>query len=49
MGVINKSINVYSNAKESHVILKIKGKVITKKEAMVPENTLDNTASPVKK
>jgi len=49
VGTINKSIHVYSNAKTSPVTLKVKGKILAKSAATMPEKEVNKTASPVKK
>ncbi len=49
VGTINKSIYVNSNAKVSPVTLKIKGKILAKSGAAVPEKKVDKIASPVNK
>jgi hypothetical protein len=49
VGVINKSVYVYSNAKESPVTLKIKGKVEAKSAQTMPEKKVEDTGAPVNK
>jgi hypothetical protein len=49
VGVINKTIHVYSNAKQSNITLRIKGKVVAKSGAAIPEKKVDKSASPVNK
>ena len=49
VGNINKSIRVVSNAKNANVTLKIKGKILAKSSATIPEKKVDKTASPVNK
>jgi hypothetical protein len=49
IGMINKSIHVYSNAKTSPVTLKITGKIDAKSESVLPEKQVDNTAAPINK
>lgn len=45
IGVINKSIQVYSNATEKNVVLKIKGKINAQTTKM-PEKNADNAGTP---
>ncbi len=49
IGIINKSIYVYSNAKTSPVTLKIKGKILAQGESRMPEKKMDQDAAPVNK
>lgn len=49
MGAINKSVHVYSNAKVSPITLKIKGKVVAKSAAQMPEKKVEKTGAPVNK
>ncbi len=49
IGMINKSVHVYSNAKVSPISLKIKGKINAKSQSKLPEKELDATGSPVNK
>ena len=49
VGNINKSITVQSNATQSTVILKIKGRVEAAPAAAVPQNNLKGSGAPVKK
>jgi len=49
IGAINKSVYVYSNAKESPLTLKIKGKVQAKSAQTMPEKKMDNASAPVNK
>lgn len=49
VGIINKSIYVYSNAKTSPVTLKIKGKVLAEGETSLPEKKMDKAGAPVNK
>jgi hypothetical protein len=49
IGIINKSIHVYSNAKTSPVTLKIKGKVLAEGESKMPEKNMETSGSPVNK
>jgi len=49
IGMINKSVHVYSNAKVSPISLKIKGKINAKSQSKMPEKNLDNATSPVNK
>lgn len=49
VGKINKSILVYSNAKQSTITLKIKGKVVVATATTVPEKNLDDNGSPANK
>ncbi|MEZ5082996.1 MAG: DUF1573 domain-containing protein [Bacteroidales bacterium] len=49
VGVINKSISVYSNASQSPITLRIKGKVYAQSAAQLPEKNVDNSGSPVNK
>jgi hypothetical protein len=46
LGLINKSVQVYSNATEKTVVLKIKGKVHAQKSAM-PEKSKESAGTPV--
>lgn len=48
VGLINKSIQVYSNATQKNVVLKIKGKV-HKPSSTMPEKTTSTQGSPVNK
>ena len=47
IGPINKSVTIYSNAKNKQVILRIKGKVIAKPSKTLPEKSVDRSATPV--
>lgn len=49
VGVINKSIHVYSNATESPVTLRIKGTVHSASESKMPEKKVDNGSAPINK
>lgn len=49
IGMINKSIHVYSNAKVPTVTLKIKGKIESPSATKAPEKKVDNTGTPVNK
>ena len=49
VGIINKSVTIYSNAKNKSVVLKIKGKVAAKPKEALPEKTTDVDATPVNK
>jgi uncharacterized protein YbbC (DUF1343 family) len=49
VGTINKSITVQSNATESIVVLRIKGKVEAATATAAPENNLQGSGAPVKK
>ena len=49
VGPINKTVTVNSNAKTARVVLSIKGNVIAKPADKVPENTNDNSATPIQK
>jgi hypothetical protein len=49
IGMINKSVHVYSNAKKSPISLKIKGKVLAQSESNMPEKSVSNEGSPVNK
>ncbi len=49
LGMINKTITVYSNAKTSPVVLRIKGKVIRKPKEMMPVKKTNKDATPVSK
>jgi hypothetical protein len=46
---INKTITVYSNGKTNRVVLSIKGNVVAKPAATVPEKTNDQSSTPVNK
>lgn len=49
VGMINKSISVYSNASESPITLRIKGKVNSASATQLPEKNVDASSSPVNK
>jgi len=49
VGRINKSIRVYSNAKQSVVTLKVKGQVIKTEANTLPGKNLQSSGAPVKK
>jgi hypothetical protein len=49
VGTINKSIHVYSNASQSPVTLKIKGKVEAVTATTLPEKNLNDSGAPVNK
>lgn len=49
VGTINKTIRVYSNATTSPINLKIKGKILAKSAAKMPEKSIDQTGTPVNK
>jgi hypothetical protein len=49
VGTISKTISVYSNAKQSPVVLRIKGKVVAESASALPEKKLENDGSPVNK
>jgi uncharacterized protein DUF1573 len=47
VGVINKSVTIYSNASNNPIILRIKGKVVKAPAQNMPEKTIDKSGSPV--
>jgi hypothetical protein len=49
IGPINKTVTVTSNAKTARVVLQIKGSVVAKPTATLPEKTGDQGATPVSK
>lgn len=49
VGLISKTITVYSNAKEAQVTLKIKGNILGVPQEKLPEKAIDNSSSPVNK
>lgn len=49
VGMINKSIHVYSNAKVSPLTLKIKGKIEVASATKAPEKEVDAAGAPVNK
>lgn len=49
VGIINKTVTIYSNAPNSSVILRIKGKVTSKPKQKLPLKKTDNNATPVNK
>lgn len=49
MGRINKSVTIYSNAKNNPVILRIKGNVVSTPPEQMPEKNIDENSSPVNK
>ncbi len=49
VGNINKSITVQSNATQSTVVLRVKGKVEAAPATALPEKNLNNSGAPVKK
>jgi hypothetical protein len=49
VGLISKTITVYSNAKEATVTLKIKGNIQAGAAEKMPEKTLENSATPINK
>lgn len=49
LGMINKSIHVYSNAVKSPVTLKIKGKIETASATQAPEKAVNKAGAPVNK
>lgn len=49
VGVINKSITVYSNGKVSPITLKIKGKILAATDTQMPTKKVDQTGAPVNK
>lgn len=49
VGIINKSIQVYSNASDSPLTLKIKGKVLAQGKSSLPEKKSDDSGSPINK
>ena len=49
VGAINKSIQVYSNAKKSPIVLKIKGRVEAATATVLPEKKANSSVSPVNK
>lgn len=49
VGPINKTVTIYSNAKTNRVVLSIKGQVVAKPQATVPEKTPDQSATPQNK
>lgn len=49
IGPINKTVTIYSNASNSPVVLRIKGKVIKNPDEVMPEKQTDASATPVNK
>lgn len=49
IGMINKSVHVYSNAKKSPISLKIKGKVLAQSQSTMPEKSVSKEGSPMNK
>ncbi len=49
VGLISKTITVYSNAKEAQVTLKIKGNILVAPQEKMPEKEMDKSSSPVNK
>lgn len=49
VGLISKTITVYSNAKEAQVTLKIKGNILAGAQEKMPEKEVDKSSSPVNK
>ena len=49
VGMISKTITVYSNAKEATVVLNIKGNVLAAAANQMPEKKMDKEGSPVNK
>jgi len=49
VGTINKSITVQSNATQSTVVLRVKGKVEAAPTSSLPEKNLNNSGTPVNK
>ncbi len=49
IGIINKTVHVYSNATTPSVTLRIKGKVVTKPNSAIPAKKATESAAPVNK
>ena len=49
IGPINKTVTIYSNASNSPVVLRIKGKVNKHPDEVMPEKQTDESATPVNK
>ena len=49
IGPINKTVTIYSNASNSPVVLRIKGKVLKQPDEVMPEKETDQSATPVSK
>jgi hypothetical protein len=49
VGPINKTVTIYSNASNSPVVLRIKGKVLKQPDEVMPEKETDQGATPVSK
>jgi hypothetical protein len=49
VGPINKTVTIYSNASNSPVVLRIKGKVLNKPDEVMPEKETDLSSTPVNK
>ncbi|TSA26691.1 MAG: DUF1573 domain-containing protein [Bacteroidetes bacterium] len=49
LGVINKTVTIYSNAQTNRVLLSIKGQVVAPPPETVPEKQNDMSATPVNK
>lgn len=49
IGIINKTVTVYSNAKTPTVVLRIKGKVEAQPKEQVPEKNIRGSGAPVNK
>ncbi len=49
VGVINKTVTIYSNAANRSIVLRIKGKVVNKPKEQLPLKKTDDNATPVNK
>jgi len=49
IGIINKTIHVYSNATTPSITLRIKGKVVGKQNSSIPAKKMKESAAPVNK
>lgn len=49
LGPINKSVSIYSNASNSPIVLRIKGKVVKQPSEIMPEKETTDGATPVNK
>jgi hypothetical protein len=49
IGPINKTVTIYSNASNSPVVLRIKGKVLKQPDEVMPEKETSQSATPVSK
>lgn len=49
VGIINKTVTIYSNASNKSVILRIKGKVVAAPKEQLPLKNTDKDATPVNK